>query len=111
MVSSSTAPAQPKSLRWPCTGCRDIEEPGVEPAGFKVPRTVTAFVVLSGIVITVLGLRELAWLVTPAALALVIVILVHPLYTGLVRRGVPAAVALVALLLSIFGIVLGLVAV
>lgn len=67
--------------------------------------------VLSGIVITVLGLRELAWLVTPAAFALVIVVLVYPVYTGLVRRGVPAPVALVALLLSIFGVILGLVAI
>ena len=79
--------------------------------GFTLPRTVTVFAVLSGIVITVLGLRELAWLVTPAAFALVIVILVHPVHTFLVRRGVPAIVALVALMLSIFGVLLGLVAI
>jgi AI-2 transport protein TqsA len=79
--------------------------------GFTLPRTVTVFAVLSGIVITVLGLRELAWLVTPAAFALVIVILVHPVHTFLVRRGVPAIVALAALMLSIFGVLLGLVAI
>jgi predicted PurR-regulated permease PerM len=83
----------------------------MEPTRFNSSRAATVFVVLGGIVITVLGLRELAWLVTPAVFALVIVILVHPIYTSLVRRGVPAIVALVALLLSIFGIILGLVAI
>ena len=77
----------------------------------RFPRSVTVFVVLSGIVITVLGLRQLAWLVTPAAFALMIVILVHPVYTGLVRRGVPTILALAALLLSVFGVILGLVAI
>ncbi|WP_433364500.1 AI-2E family transporter [Actinoplanes sp. CA-142083] len=77
----------------------------------KFPWPVTTFAVLGGIVVTVLGLRELAWLVTPAAFALVIVILVHPVYAGLVRRGVPAILALAMLLLSIFGVILGLVAI
>ncbi|MEV4350278.1 AI-2E family transporter [Actinoplanes sp. NPDC049596] len=77
----------------------------------RFPRTVTVFVVIIGIVVAVLGLRELAWLVTPAAFALAIVILVHPVHTGLRRRGVPAAVALAALILTIFGVILGLVAV
>lgn len=75
------------------------------------PRAATALVVLSGIVLTVLGLRQLSWLVTPAAFALFIVILVHPVYTGLVRRGVPAIAALAALLLSVFGVILGLVSI
>ncbi|MCY1138002.1 AI-2E family transporter [Actinoplanes sp. Pm04-4] len=72
---------------------------------------MSVFVVLSGIVITVLGLRELAWLATPAAFALVIVILVHPVYAGLARRGVPAIIALAGLILSIFAVILGLVAI
>lgn len=54
------------------------------------------------------GLRELGWLVGPAFLALVIVVLVHPLHTWLRSRRVPAALALLALLIAIFGIVLGL---
>ncbi|MFC7275930.1 AI-2E family transporter [Paractinoplanes rhizophilus] len=83
----------------------------MESAGFRPPRTVTAVVVLGGIVLAVLGLRELAWLVTPVAFALVMVILVHPVHTSLVRRGVPSIVALLVLLLAIFGILLGLVAI
>ncbi|MBL7260077.1 AI-2E family transporter [Paractinoplanes lichenicola] len=75
------------------------------------PRAVTVLVVLSGIVITVLGLRELAWLATPAAFALVIVILVHPVYTKLAGRGVPSMLAVAGLLLSIFAVILGLVAI
>jgi predicted PurR-regulated permease PerM len=76
-----------------------------------LPRAVVVFAVLSGVVLTILGLRQVAWLVTPAAFAMVIVILVHPVYTGLVRRGVPAVAAMVVLLLSILGVLLGLVAI
>jgi AI-2 transport protein TqsA len=83
----------------------------VASAATTFPRAGTVLVVFTGIVITVLGLRELAWLVAPAAFALFIVILVHPVYTGLVRRGVPAVAALAALLLSVFGVILGLVAI
>ncbi|MCO8276775.1 AI-2E family transporter [Actinoplanes sp. TRM 88003] len=77
----------------------------------RLPRTVVVFAVLSGIVLTILGLREIAWLATPAAFALVIVVLVHPVYAGLVRRGVPAVVAMAALLLSILGVLAGLIAI
>jgi predicted PurR-regulated permease PerM len=77
----------------------------------QLPRTVTVFAVLSGIVITVLGLRELGWLVTPALFAFVIVILVHPLYTGLVRRGIPGPAALIVLLVAVFGMILALITV
>jgi AI-2 transport protein TqsA len=83
----------------------------MEPATARVPGAVIVLAVLSGIVITVLGLRQLAWLVTPAVFAVVIVILVHPVHTALVRRGVPAIAALAALLLSVFGVILGLVAI
>ncbi|TCK25535.1 AI-2E family transporter [Pseudonocardia endophytica] len=77
----------------------------------RLPRSVTVFVVLGGMVITVLGLQLLAWLVVPAVFALVIVILVHPVHEALVRRRVPTAVALLALLLAIYGVILGLVAI
>lgn len=76
-----------------------------------LPRSATVFLALICAVVVVLGLRELSWLVTPAFFAVVIVILVHPLHTTLIGRGVPRILALIALVGSTFGIVLALVAV
>jgi AI-2 transport protein TqsA len=76
-----------------------------------LPRSVSVFIVLVGIIAVILGMRELAWLITPAFLALVLVVLAYPLYTGLVRRGTPPTIALTALLSAMFGIILGLVAI
>ena len=57
--------------------------------------------------VVILGLRELAWLAAPILLALVIVVLVHPLHGWLRRRQVPPPVALGALLLVIYGVLVG----
>lgn len=83
----------------------------MEPRRATVPRPVVGVAVLAGVLITVLALRELAWLVTPAMLAVVIVALVHPVHAGLTRRGVPGWIALVVLLLAVYGVLLVLVAV
>lgn len=77
----------------------------------ELPSTLTALAVMVGVVILVIALRELAWLVTPAMFAVVIVILVHPIHGKLVARGVPRALAMTTLLLAVFAIILALVAV
>lgn len=84
MASSSPASARPSPL----------------------PRTLTILLGLAAGVIVILGARELAWLIGPVFLALVIVLLVHPLHTWLRHKKVPEGVALVALLLAIFGVLL-----
>ena len=61
--------------------------------------------------VVILALRELAWLAAPVLLALVIVILVHPLHGWMRRRGVPPPIALGALLLGIYGVLVGLAAI
>lgn len=73
-----------------------------------VPRALAIVAVPAVALIVVLGMRELAWLIGPVMLALTIVILVHPVHRGLLRRGVPPVLALVGLLLAIYGVVLGL---
>lgn len=73
-----------------------------------MPRAFVLLAVPAVALIVVVGMRELAWLIGPAMLALTIVILVHPVHRGLLRRGVPPVVALVGLLLAIYGVVLGL---
>ena len=71
-----------------------------------LPRALTILLGLAAAVVVILGARELAWLIGPVFLALVIVLLVHPLHTWLRRKAVPEGVALVALLLAIFGVLL-----
>ena len=74
------------------------------PESAPLPRALTILLGLAAAVVVILGARELAWLIGPVFLALVIVLLVHPLHTWLRHKKVPEGVALVALLLAIFGV-------
>ena len=69
-----------------------------------LPRALTILLGLAAAMVIILGARELAWLIGPVFLALVIVLLVHPLHTWLRHKNLPEGVALVALLLAIFGV-------
>ena len=75
--------------------------------GPGLPRAMTILLGTAGAVIVAFGMRELGWLIGPAFLALVIVVLVHPVHDWL-RHRVPAWIALLGLLIAIFGIVVGL---
>ncbi|GAB3912524.1 AI-2E family transporter [Microlunatus endophyticus] len=75
----------------------------------RVPRITNLFLITAGAVITVFGMRELSWLLGPFLLALMIVILVHPVYRALLRIKVPAVGALLGLLVAVYGIILGLI--
>lgn len=72
------------------------------------PRALVILLGAAAATLAVLGLREISWLAGPVLLALVIVLLVHPVHTALRRRGVPDAVALVVLLLAVYAVVAGL---
>ena len=65
-----------------------------------LPRAVTILIGLGAAIFALIGLQQLGWLVGPVFLAMVIVILVHPLHGWLRRHHVPSAVALVLLLVS-----------
>lgn len=71
-----------------------------------LPRALTILLGLAAAMVIILGARELAWLIGPVFLALVIVLLVHPLHTWLRHKKLPEGVALVGLLLAIFGVLL-----
>ncbi len=60
-------------------------------------------------VVTILGLQQLAWLLAPVFLALVVVIVVHPVHGWLRRHRWPEAVALLVLLLAIYGVLVAIV--
>jgi AI-2 transport protein TqsA len=70
----------------------------------SLPRALTILLGLAAAVVVIMGARELAWLIGPVFLALVIVLLVHPLHTWLRHKKVPEGLALVVLLLAIFGV-------
>ena len=70
----------------------------------SLPRALTILLGLAAAVIAIMGARELAWLIGPVFLALVIVLLVHPLHTWLRHKRVPEGLALVVLLLATFGV-------
>lgn len=76
----------------------------VTPPANPLPRALTILLGLGAAVVCILGARELAWLIGPVFLALVIVLLVHPLHTWLRHKKVPEGVAMVVLLLAIFGV-------
>lgn len=80
--------------------------PNTSLPGSPLPRALTILLGLAAGVIAITGARELAWLIGPVFLALVIVLLVHPLHTWLRHKKVPEGVALVVLLLAIFGVLL-----
>ncbi len=73
-----------------------------------LPRALIILLGLAAATVVVLGARELAWLIGPVFLALVIVLLVHPLHTWLRQKNLPEGVALVALLLAVFGVLIAL---
>jgi AI-2 transport protein TqsA len=78
-------------------------------SGIRLPRTSAiprALIILLGaaaVVITVAGVRAVAWLVGPLLLALIVVIAVYPIKTWLVRKGWPAWAAVLSLIVVIYG--------
>ncbi|MBO3662344.1 AI-2E family transporter [Microbacterium stercoris] len=82
----------------------------VDPAPQRAAGLPAVALWLIAVFVVILGMRELAWLIAPAFLALVMVILVHPVYAGLAQRGAPRALALTAMILAAFGILAALVA-
>jgi AI-2 transport protein TqsA len=81
---------------------------GPTPEDRRTPRALLLLLSAAAAVVAVLGLRELSWLVGPVFLALVIVLLVHPLHGYLRRKGVPEVVALTLLLVAVYGVIAGL---
>ena len=86
------------------TGADGVPVATTESTQGPLPRVLTILLGLAAAVVAIMGARELAWLIGPVFLALVIVLLVHPLHTWLRHKKVPEGVALVLLLLAIFGV-------
>ncbi|MBN9113393.1 MAG: AI-2E family transporter [Pseudonocardia sp.] len=73
-----------------------------------LPRGLVVVLGTTGLLVSVLALRELSGVVAPVLLALVVVIGVHPLTGALRRRGVPQWLAVVVTMIVAFAIIVGL---
>jgi AI-2 transport protein TqsA len=76
-----------------------------------VPRGVVALVGTAAVVLAVAGMQQIAWLLGPVFLAMMLVIAVSPLQSALLRRGVPSWVSTIAILLVLYTVLLALAAV
>jgi predicted PurR-regulated permease PerM len=81
----------------------DDEQP-VRSAG-PAPRAVLVLVGTAALLVVLLGLHRMAELVAPVFLAMVLVVMVHPLRSVLRGRHVPGWVVDVSLLLVVYGVV------
>ena len=73
-----------------------------------MPRTLVILLGAASMVIVLTGARAVAWLIGPAALALIIVIAVAPLRTRLHRLGWPGWASTLVLVVAIYAIMIGL---
>ncbi|MPQ96996.1 AI-2E family transporter [Modestobacter sp. I12A-02628] len=78
------------------------------PAG-ALPRWLTVLLGLAAATVAIAGLREIAWLVGPVLLAVVVVVALAPVQQALDRHGFPRWLSTVVLLLLVYGVLLGLV--
>lgn len=84
------------------------ESPPTDVRSVPLPRGVVVLLGVAAAVIAAAGVAVTAWLIAPVFLAVVIVIVVHPVQGRLRRAGWPTWATVVALLVVIYGLVLAL---
>jgi AI-2 transport protein TqsA len=73
---------------------------------FGLPRALVILVCAAAVVVVFAGVQAAAWLIAPAFLALIIVIAVSPVASGLRRRGWPGWLTTLVLVVCVFGTML-----
>jgi len=81
--------------------------PSESPLG--MPRWLLLLLGLACATVAVAGLRQIAWLVAPVLLAVVVVVALAPVQSALRRIGFPRWASTTVLLLLVYGVMLGLV--
>ena len=94
-------------------GCRPGEVAGEvsiegEAESAAVPRGLLVLAVLAAATVTIAGIRSIAEIVAPVFLALVLTIAAHPLRPALQARGLPRWVGTLAVLVTVYAVVIGL---
>lgn len=75
---------------------------------WMLPRGLIVVLSMTGLLVTVLALKQFAGIIAPVLLALVLVISFHPLTGILRRRGAPLWLAVTFTLLTLIAVILGL---
>jgi predicted PurR-regulated permease PerM len=106
----TTAPDVPVEQPPPDSGSTGVSSSlALQPPG-ALPRWLLLLIGGATATIAVAGLREVAWLVAPVFLALVVVVALTPVERWLRRAGAPRWLATIVLLLLVWSILLGFVA-
>ena len=87
-----------------------VPEAASSAADWSLPRGVIVLLGMAGAVVAVAGLRSLSHLIGPIFLALMLTVAVYPLQGLVVRKGAPRWLGMVAALLTVYFILIGLVA-
>ena len=75
---------------------------------WMLPRGLIVVLSMTGLLVTVLALKQFAGIIAPVLLALVLVISFHPLTGILRRRGAPLWLAVTVTLLTLIAVILGM---
>ncbi|GAB21133.1 hypothetical protein GOPIP_004_00980 [Gordonia polyisoprenivorans NBRC 16320 = JCM 10675] len=78
------------------------------PPAWSMPRGAIVLVSIAGIVVAVAGIRSVSSLVAPIFLALMLTVAVAPAASWMRRKGLPAWLAFVTVLVLVYGILVGL---
>lgn len=82
--------------------------PRANPPAWSMPRGAIVLVSIAGIVVAVAGIRSVSSLVAPIFLALMLTVAVAPAAGWMRRKGLPAWLAFVTVLVLVHGILVGL---
>lgn len=85
-----------------------LRGPGGTVPSRPLPRALIILLGAASVVIVLTGARAVAWLIGPAALALIIVIAVAPVRSRLHRMGLPGWLSTLVLVLAVYAIMIGL---
>jgi predicted PurR-regulated permease PerM len=96
-------PVEPPAARTPPPdgAGADIKPPEVRPV---LPRSLVMLLGAGAAVLVLAGVRSVAWLIGPVFLALMIVIAIAPVQNALLRRGWPAWLSTLVLVLLVTGV-------
>ena len=90
----------------PDTDLVDAPRRPEQAGGDNLPPPLFGVLVVAGLVVVGVGLRQTSSIIGPFFLVLTIVITVHPLNSWLARRGVPQWLASTVSLLSVYGLII-----
>jgi predicted PurR-regulated permease PerM len=102
-------PEEPITLPTESGATAGASSTALQPSG-SLPRWLILLIGGATATVAVAGLREIAWLVAPVFLALVVVVALAPVERWLRRVGVPRWLATTVLLLLVWSVLLGFVA-